>query len=80
MNDLLKRPWLWDTNIVGEKGAVNLLQNAGRTFGKEVGLALKEDNFDRYLEKLVSFVEKSKVGLVVPVEVSKNRIVVQIDE
>ncbi len=71
---------MYMADIVGEKGTVNLLQNAGRAFGREVGILLKDEKVDRYLERVASYVEENKVGLVIPVEVCDERIVLQLDE
>lgn len=66
--------------ILGLKGSTVLFQNAGRELGKEIGETLREERIDRYLEKVGEFMRESKVGILIPEEVSQNRIILSIDE
>jgi predicted hydrocarbon binding protein len=67
-------------DMVGHKGAITLMQNAGRELGKEVGSSLKDGNIERYLGKVADFVRDAKIGLLVPVDMRDNIIVVALDE
>lgn len=66
--------------IVGDKGASTLIQKAGRELGKEVGSMLKDEKLEAYLGKVVDFVKDAKIGLLVPVELTQERLVVALDE
>ncbi len=70
--------YLEDT--LGQKGASALIQNAGREFGKEVGERLKHEDLDRYIMNVADFVKDMKVGLLIPVEMNKEKLVVALDE
>lgn len=70
--------YLEDT--VGYKGAITLVQNAGREFGKEVGKRLRHEDLDKYIMNVANFVKDLRVGLLIPVERSEEKIVVAVDE
>ncbi|MFN3813850.1 MAG: V4R domain-containing protein [Aquificaceae bacterium] len=70
--------YLEDT--LGQKGAITLIQKAGKEFGKEVGERLKDEDLERYLIKVADFVRDAKVGLLIPVEKNKEKLVVALDE
>ncbi len=67
-------------DIMGEKGMTALIQNAGRELGKELGETLKHEDLDKYLMRVIDFVRDAKIGLLVPVEVNQERMVLQLDE
>ncbi len=67
-------------DMVGHKGAIALMQNAGRELGKEVGNSLKDEDLERYLSKVAGFVRDAKIGLLVPVDLKDNLMVVALDE
>ncbi len=70
--------YLEDT--VGHRGAITLVQNAGREFGKEVGKRLRHEDLDKYIMNVADFVKDLRVGLLIPIERSEERIVVALDE
>jgi predicted hydrocarbon binding protein len=67
-------------DLMGEKGAVVLFQNAGRELGKELGGKLRDDDLERYLENVRSFVKDSKVGLLAVEELNQKKAVLRLDE
>ncbi len=67
-------------DVIGEKGAITLIQNAGRELGKEVGKSLKDEKLDSYLGRVIDFVKDAKIGLLIPVDVNQERIIVSLDE
>ncbi|NPB06414.1 MAG: 4-vinyl reductase [Aquificae bacterium] len=67
-------------DLVGSKGTLTLLTNAGRLLGKEVGSLLKDASLEKYLEKVVEFVRENKIGLLVPEEVEKDHMLLRLDE
>ncbi len=67
-------------DMVGHMGAITLIQKAGRELGREVGNTLKDEDLNAYLGKVIDFVKDSKIGLLVPVDVSQEKIVVALDE
>lgn len=67
-------------DVVGEKGASALIQKAGRELGKEVGAMLFDEKLSTYLSRVADFVKDSKIGLLLPVEFTEDRLVVALDE
>ncbi|SNZ16696.1 V4R domain-containing protein [Hydrogenobacter hydrogenophilus] len=67
-------------DVLGHKGAITLFQNAGRELGKEVGEKLKEESLEAYLGKVIDFVKDARIGILVPVDVNRERLVVALDE
>ncbi len=67
-------------DIMGEKGAAAIFYNAGKTLGIEVGKSLHTETLEKYMESVKEFVKEQKVGILVPVSVEKDRMVLQIDE
>ncbi len=67
-------------DLMGEKGAVVLFQNAGRELGKELGERLKDDDLNRYIDNVQTFVKDSKIGLLAVEEIDQKRAVLKLDE
>ncbi len=67
-------------DLMGEKGAVVLFQNAGRELGRELGEKLKDEDLERYLSNVQSFVKDSKIGLLVVEEIDQRKAVLRLDE
>jgi len=67
-------------DLMGEKGAIVLFQNAGRELGKELGEKLKDDDLERYLENVHTFVRDSKIGLLAVEELDQKKAVLKLDE
>lgn len=70
----------YTNDLIGERGANIIFQNAGRDLGKEVSLLIKDERLDKYLENVQKFVRDAKIGILIPVEVSYNHIILQLDE
>lgn len=66
--------------ILGERFANLIFQNAGRGLGKEVSKLIFDQNLDKYLSNIINFVKDEKIGILIPVEFSENRIILQLDE
>ena len=71
---------LYLEDTVGQKGTITLMQNAGRELGKEVGRTLLDGDLQKYLGKVVDFVRDAKIGLLVPVDLKEDTLVVALDE
>jgi len=71
---------LYLEDTVGQKGTITLMQNAGRELGREVGSTLLDGDLQKYLGKVVDFVKDAKIGLLVPVDLKENKLVVALDE
>jgi len=67
-------------DLMGEKGAVVLFQNAGRELGRGLGEKLRDDDLDRYLQNVQSFVKDSKIGLLVVDELDQKKAILRLDE
>ncbi len=67
-------------DILGDKGAVVLFQNAGRELGRSLGEKLKSDSVEGYLENVGAFMKESKIGLLVPERVEKDEGILRIEE
>jgi len=67
-------------DLAGSRGALTFLTNAGRMLGKEVGSMLKEDDLEKYLQKVVEFVKDNKIGLLIPETVEEGRMILRLDE
>ncbi len=67
-------------DLVGNRGTLTLLQNAGRQLGKEVGQMLRDDSLEAYLSKVENFVRDNKIGLLVPERVEKDHMLMRLDE
>jgi predicted hydrocarbon binding protein len=62
------------------RGAAMAFQNGGRELGKELGEKLHDTDLETYLGRVVQWVKESKIGLLRPVELSDERLVVALDE
>jgi len=71
---------LYLEDLVGNRGAVTLFQNAGRKLGKEVGQKLKDEKLERYIGKVVEFVQENKLGILIPEDIDKEFMVFSLDE
>ncbi len=67
-------------DIVGKRGASVLFQNAGRELGKEIGASIGKKSVESYLDDVVRFVKDTRIGILIPVEVGKERSVLRLDE
>ncbi len=67
-------------DLMGEKGAVVLFQNAGRELGRSLGEKLISDSITTYLENVRTFMKESKIGLLIPEDLDEHRGVFKIDE
>lgn len=70
----------YSKDLLGERGANIVFQNAGRDLGKELSKLLYHQNIRNYIENIQHFVKDNKIGLLVPVELSEKRIIVALDE
>ncbi|WP_456381900.1 V4R domain-containing protein [Persephonella sp.] len=68
------------SDLLGERGANILFINAGKALGDELGKVLYDEDLDKYLQNIASFVEKEKIGILKIVEKSDSKLVVQLDE
>lgn len=62
------------------RGVSVVFQNGGRELGKQVGKNLYDSDLHAYLGNVIQWIADTKVGILKPVEVSTNNIVVQLDE
>lgn len=62
------------------RGVSVVFQNGGRELGKEVGNNLLDSDLNKYLGSVVQWVFDTGVGVLKPVEVSEENIIVQLDE
>ncbi|ACD66101.1 MAG TPA: 4-vinyl reductase [Sulfurihydrogenibium sp.] len=67
-------------DLLGERGANLVFQNAGKDLGREVSKLIFDQNIEKYLSNIINFVKDEKIGILIPVELSKNRIILQLDE
>ena len=62
------------------RGAGVVFQNGGRELGKEAGAMLYKPDATDYLTEVCQFVKDSRIGILVPREVSEKLLVVDLDE
>lgn len=62
------------------RGAGVVFQNGGRELGKEAGAMLYKPDATEYLRDVVQFVRDTKIGILIPREVSDKLLVVDLDE
>ena len=67
-------------DVIGERGAIVLLQNAGRELGKSLGEKLRSESVESYLENVGAFMKENKIGILIPESVEKDSGVLKIDE
>ena len=65
--------------LMGRSAAV-VFQNGGRELGKEVGISMMNPDLNTYLGSVIEWVKESKIGLLRPVEVSDEKIILALDE
>lgn len=66
--------------IVGSKGTVTLLQSAGKQLGKQIAKEFPKENLDEFLERSVQYFYDNKIGILIPTDISDNRMVLRLDE
>lgn len=62
------------------RGAAVVFQNGGRDLGREAGTMLYKADSEEYLREICKFVRDSRIGILMPREVSAKRLVVDLDE
>ncbi len=62
------------------RGAAVVFQNGGRELGKEAGNMLFKPDPTEYLREVCQFVKDSRIGLLMPREVSDKLLVLDLDE
>jgi predicted hydrocarbon binding protein len=62
------------------RGAAVVFQNGGRDLGKEAGAMLWKPDPTEYLREVCQFVRDSRIGILLPREVSSSVLVVDLDE
>ncbi len=67
-------------DLMGEKGATAIFQNAGRDLGKELYNLLKADTLESYIDNICNFVRETRIGLLVPERIDEEVAVVRLDE
>lgn len=67
-------------NIVGSKGTITLLQSAGKELGKEIAKTLERSSLEDFLESSAKYLYDEKIGILIPVELSENHMVLRLDE
>ncbi|MEZ0322846.1 MAG: V4R domain-containing protein [Hydrogenothermaceae bacterium] len=67
-------------DLIGEKGANIIFQNAGKDLGKELSNLVYDSNIEKYLDNIKNFVKDNKIGILIPVELSNNKIILALDE
>ena len=67
-------------DILGDRGAVVLFQNAGRELGRSLGEKLKRDSVESYLENVGAFMKETEIGLLVPERIEESEGVLRIEE
>ena len=66
--------------IVGSKGTITLLQSAGKELGKEMAKGFKKDNLEEFLESSAQYLYDERIGILIPVEIADNYMVLRLDE
>ncbi|WP_461829813.1 V4R domain-containing protein [Aquifex sp.] len=66
--------------IVGSKGTITLLQSAGKELGKEMAKGFKKDNLEEFLESSAQYLYDERIGILIPVEITDNYMVLRLDE
>ena len=62
------------------RGAAMAFQNDGRELGKGLGEQLQHADLPTYLGRIAEWTREAKIGLLRPVEISEERLVVALDE
>ncbi|NPA33045.1 MAG: 4-vinyl reductase [Aquificae bacterium] len=75
---LFTEMYLEDT--LGNRGTVALLQNAGRQLGHELAKRLNSTDLKTFLDNVAHFVKSEKVGILIPEELQKDKLIVSLDE
>ncbi|WP_456400045.1 V4R domain-containing protein [Persephonella sp.] len=71
---------IYAEDILGEKGANIIFQNAGKSLGKELGKILYDPDLDKFLSNVSKYVEDEKIGVINISEFTDEKIVIQLDE
>ncbi len=67
-------------DIVGSKGTITLLQSAGKELGKEIAKGFETNKLEEFLENSAQYLYDEKIGILIPVELSNNHMVLRLDE
>ncbi len=67
-------------DILGDKGAVILFQNAGRELGRSLGEKLRSGSVESYLENVGLFMKENRIGLLIPERVEGDGGILRIEE
>ena len=62
------------------RGATMAFQNGGRDLGKELGKQLHKPELDDYLTGIVEWVHDARIGLLRPVSLENDKLVLALDE
>jgi predicted hydrocarbon binding protein len=62
------------------RGAAVVFQNGGRDLGREAGAMIYKPDPTEYLREVCQFVRDSRIGILLPREVSATELVVDLDE
>jgi len=68
------------SDLLGERASNILFINSGKALGFELGKMLHEDDINSYLQNVAQFIQKEKIGILNLVELSDDRLVVQLEE
>lgn len=63
-----------------ERASNILFINSGKALGLELGKMLYEEDINKYLQKVSQFIQEEKIGILNIVELSDEKLVVQLDE
>jgi len=67
-------------DLLGERASNILFINSGKALGLELGKMLYEEDINKYLQKVSQFIQEEKIGILNIVELSDEKLVVQLDE
>ena len=67
-------------DLMGEKASNIVFLNAGKELGKKLGEKLHDNDLKKYLENISNFCKEQKIGILKIIELTDNKLVVQLDE
>ena len=67
-------------DVIGDRGAIVLFQNAGRELGRSLGDKLRSDSVESYLDNVGAFMKENKIGILIPERLEENEGILKIDE
>ncbi len=71
---------IYAEELLGEKAKNILFVNAGKELGLTVGENLYNRSFERYIDNVKKFLKDKKIGILDITEISENKLVFQLDE